>query len=60
MKYLFLIIRHLFPRHRWVIIKEGEISCFEDGGVIGRLYVLRNQFGELREFRVLARQSQFN
>jgi len=50
MKYLFLIIRHFFPRRRWVTI-ETHVVQREDGSVKAYDYVQRDQFGNLRTFR---------
>lgn len=52
MKYLFLIIRHLFPRRRW---KEVEvINAVDRLGDIPRyrIYRLQDQFGNMKTVRV--------
>jgi len=54
MKYLFLIIRHIFPRKRWKIIKVISTYDTDDyGRVIGTLPIyrkitLQDQFGNVK------------
>lgn len=57
MKYLFLIIRHIFPRKRWTQIKEIPVHDYNDNGTlteypIYRKILLRDQFGNLKSFKV--------
>lgn len=54
MKYLFLIIRHFFPRRRWKII--GETAVMDEDARPGdlpikRFIILQDQFGNLRRFQ---------
>lgn len=53
MKYLFLIIRHLFPRSKWEIVRAVELRYEMDGPAHGYKYILRDQFGNMKEFRSL-------
>ncbi len=46
MKYLFLIIRHMFPRRRWKIIKTNDIIY--EGVKKGVVHTLQDQFGNIR------------
>lgn len=48
MKYLFLIIRHIFPRRRWRIVRELNYLK-PNGGVCGKMYVLQDQFGNIKK-----------
>lgn len=55
MKYLFLIVRHLFPRRRWQTVETHAIRrIYEDGDtrVIGHIYIQRDQFGAMRTHKV--------
>lgn len=58
MKYLFLIIRHLFPRRRWVEVRRqagwrravlGEWTDMSKPNF--HLITMRDQFGNLKTFR---------
>lgn len=53
MKYLYAIIRHIWPRQRWQIIKEIEVWPNMEGAKhpIAYRYVLRNQFGDIKSTR---------
>lgn len=51
MKYLFLIIRHLFPRSKWEIVETVSLHHEVDGPCYGKKYILRDQFGNMKEFR---------
>ena len=51
MKYVFLIVRHIFPRRRWVVIEQCNIVRSKDKTVIGTQKILRDQFGNLKEFK---------
>jgi hypothetical protein len=54
MKYLYLIIRHFFPRKHWKIIKETTIYGMDEFGQRRPLrleYTLQNQFGEIKTFK---------
>ncbi len=54
MKYLFMIVRHFFPRRRWVIIATGSIYDPDNGPTgrpVGFYRILRDQFGNLKKFR---------
>lgn len=46
MKYLFLIVRHFFPRRRYVTIDTGILRD-RQGNCTGKMYVLKDQFGKL-------------
>lgn len=54
MKYLFLLVRHLFPRRKWVII--NEIQVYDDPSdsttKIGKILTLRDQFGNLKTKKI--------
>lgn len=53
MKYLFLIIRHLFPRRKWEVYRHIEMLDPSGSGIpIGRSVVLRDQFGNLKTFKL--------
>lgn len=47
MKYLFLIIRHMFHRKRWTLVRESNLVL--DNKVVGRHRLLRDQFGNLKD-----------
>ncbi len=46
-KYLYCIIRHIFPRKRWECIGTNEVVD-EDGARLGDKYILRDQFGNMK------------
>ena len=48
MKYLFLIIRHLFPHRKWTHVETIKVNC--DGRVTAYKYVLRDQFGNMKDY----------
>lgn len=52
MRYLFLIIRHLFPRKRWRII--GTTKTFYDGDTLPSYitHTLQDQFGNIKTKRI--------
>lgn len=50
MKYLYLIIRHIFPRHKWRVYHETEIINGKNE-MIGYLFILKDQFGNLKEIK---------
>lgn len=52
MKYLFLIIRHMFPRKHWK--KVGETVVHESGHELPTAVIitLQDQFGNLKTFKV--------
>jgi len=54
MKYLYLIIRHLFPRKHWKIIRETTIYGMDQFGErrpIACRITLQNQFGEIKTIK---------
>ena len=56
MKYLYLIIRHFFPRRRWETMTTVDIWK-EEYGTKSRfpsvmIIVQRDQFGNLRKFSI--------
>ncbi len=46
-KYLYCIIRHVFPRKRWEIVEIVEVVD-EDRVRIGEKYILCDQFGNMK------------
>jgi hypothetical protein len=53
MKTLLLIIRYLFPRKRWEIIKETKIYEKQgDARPCEEIIILRDQFGNLKLKRI--------
>lgn len=44
MKYLYLIIRHIFPRKRWALEYRTEITNRWDENV-GYVFIYKDQFG---------------
>ena len=49
MKYLYLIIRHIFPRKRWIIEYKTEIC--REGRYIGYMFIYKDQFGNRKTKR---------
>jgi len=57
MKYLYLIIRHVFPRKRWKQVAESEVNrVYPDGTKIpdGWVVQLKDQFGNVKFVRFRA------
>lgn len=54
MKWLFLIVRHCFPRKKWVEIGRWRVYEGYDitAAPIGYDILLRDQFGNLKKFRL--------
>ena len=53
MKYLYAIIRHIWPRRpisRWETLQVIPVYAYgkEDSHPIAHKYILRNQFGEIK------------
>lgn len=49
----------LFTRRQWTILREGPINFIEFDGTqrpIGRLYILQDQFGNIKQKEVKAEQ----
>jgi len=51
MKYLFLIIRHLFPRRRWVQVSKDSVNDVE-GRLVGYIVTMRDQFGNIKTHQI--------
>lgn len=53
MKYLLLIIRHLFPRRIWTDASKVNIGVEHEGGMPEKIVIIqRDQFGNLRKFTI--------
>jgi len=52
MKYLFLIIRHIFPRHKWQTYQTTNM--IENGQIIGWMFVQKDQFGNIKYKKIYA------
>jgi hypothetical protein len=54
MKYIYLIIRHCFPRRRWTEVEK--ISFYGNNPDLPQCFVTvqRDQFGNMRTFKVSA------
>jgi hypothetical protein len=53
MKWLFRIAVYLFPRKRWQTIETyADYSFGRDGRPGGHVYVQKDQFGNMRKFKV--------
>lgn len=53
MKYLYLIIRHFFPKKKWTVIRK--INVFDE--YLGDMpayciYVLQDQFGNIKKKKI--------
>lgn len=53
MKYLYLIIRHIFPRKRWVIEHQTEITNGQNE-FIGYMFICKDQFGNFKVTKTYA------
>ena len=51
MKYLYLLIRHCFPRSRWTEVERADIVA-SNGSVVGLIILLKDQFGNLKKFTI--------
>ena len=55
MKYLYLIIRHIFPRKRWKEVERIGVSRHSGEGKDHALViVLKDQFGNIKTKRIRA------
>ena len=52
MKTILLIIRHFFPRRRWVEMERHELTRRSDDSFYGWRVVQKDQFGNLRTFKI--------
>lgn len=52
MKYLYLLIRHIFPRHKWEVIAEVEEIHGRTYKPIATIYTLQDQFGNIKSKKV--------
>ena len=54
MKYLYLLIRHIFPRRRWKLVNTTAVYDEDDidGLPLYRKHVLRDQFGNIKVKKV--------
>lgn len=50
MKYLYLIIRHFFPRRKWRVIERATLTYGNQP--IGTLFTLQDQFGNIKTKKV--------
>ena len=51
MKYLLLIIRHIWPRKIWKDIAVTHVTDL-DGTIIADIITQRDQFGNLKTFKI--------
>ncbi len=52
MKYLFMIVRHFFPRRRWKEISVIRIYDSEGSGrPTNHVFILQDQFGNRKKFK---------
>ena len=54
MKYLYLIIRHIFPRKRWKEVERIGVRHSADGKDHALVIVLKDQFGNIKTKRIRA------
>ena len=52
MKYLYLLIRHVFPRHRWTETHKVKLMPPSGEHPYGMIIILRDQFGNIREKKI--------
>jgi hypothetical protein len=55
MKYLYLIIRHCFPRKHWTLLHETKIiraGHAENSTPVGRSFTLQDQFGNIKTVNI--------
>jgi hypothetical protein len=52
MKYLYLIIRHMFPRKRWKLVNELNACCAGTDRVITKILIYQDQFGNVKQERI--------
>ena len=53
MKYLYLIIRHFFPRKRWQCVQVIDVKMSEaDELPLYYKYVLQDQFGNIKKVKI--------
>lgn len=48
MKYLYLLIRHIFPRHKWTIIATTKIRSDGEELPVAVILTLQDQFGNIK------------
>lgn len=53
MKYLYLIIRHIFPRKKWKIAYQTEMVNRRNE-IIGYLLIYEDQFGNTKQVKSYA------
>ena len=52
MKYLYLIIRHVFPRHKWEIIGKTPVQPEGHSNPIAIILTLQDQFGNIKTEKI--------
>jgi hypothetical protein len=52
MKYLYLLIRHMFPRHKWEVIQSAKEISGRTNEHVATVYTLQDQFGNIKSKRV--------